>query len=179
MYSSSHRMYQNRPFREFPPQIWTHLLITTLTTTTITLLHSPVTRKPTPIPLLSWFAKRRPNLRTFAIRIALREHIGSLHCIRSSDSRNAYTVSDHPSSWGPLNLQIRYQMRNTALPVIIGLRYIRDWPPGSKLEDQECRILKMPDIKNAGYQKCRISKMPDNKCRILKKAAKISNPYNI
>ena len=77
-------------------------------------------------------------------------HIGSLHCIGSSDSRNAYTVSDHPSSRGPLNPRIRYQMRNNALLVIIGLRYIRDWPPGSKSEDQECQILKMPDIKNAG-----------------------------
>ena len=53
-------------------------------------------------------------------------HIGSLHCIGSSDSRNAYTVSDHLSSRGPLNPRIRYQMRKYALPVIIGLQYIRD-----------------------------------------------------
>ena len=39
-------------------------------------------------------------------------HIGSLHCIGSSDSRNAYTVSDHPSSQGPLNPRIRYQIRD-------------------------------------------------------------------
>ena len=76
-------------------------------------------------------------------------HIGSLHCIGSSNSRNEYTVSDHPSSRGPLNPWIHYQMRNNALPVIIGLQYIRDWPPGSKSVDQECWILKMPDIKNA------------------------------
>ena len=52
--------------------------------------------------------------------------VGTLHCTGSSDSRNEYTVSDHPSSRGPLNLRIRYQMRNNALPVIIGLQYIRD-----------------------------------------------------
>ena len=40
-------------------------------------------------------------------------------------------------------------MRNNALPIIIGLQYIWDLPPGSKSGDQECWISKMPDIKNA------------------------------
>ena len=72
--------------------------------------------------------------------------VGTLHCIGSSDSRNEYTVSDHPSSRGPLNPRIRYQIWNNALPVIIGLQYIRDWPPGTKSGNEKCRILI-----NAGY----------------------------
>ena len=35
-------------------------------------------------------------------------HIGTLHCTGRSDSRNAYSVADDPSSRGPVNPRISF-----------------------------------------------------------------------
>ena len=63
------------------------------------------------------------------------------HYTGLSNSRNEYTVLDDLSSQGPLNLWICYKTRNNALPVIIGLQYIRDWPSNTKSGNHECQML--------------------------------------
>ena len=46
-------------------------------------------------------------------------HIGTLHCTGWSDLRNRYSVSDDPSSWGPVNPQINlYLPSNIQIPEI-------------------------------------------------------------
>src|SRR5271168_3799139 len=38
-----------------------------------------------------------------AVEVEAQDHIPALHCTGPSDSRNEYSVSDHPSSRGPAN----------------------------------------------------------------------------
>ena len=54
------------------------------------------------VPGVDYFDTFAPVARLASIRTVLAQ-VGTLHCTGSSDSRNEYTVSDHPSSRGPLN----------------------------------------------------------------------------
>src|SRR6202522_2938350 len=81
----------------------------------------------------------------------LRGPVGALHCTGPSDSRNEYSVSDHPSSRGPTNPRMGYQIGKNALPVITGPIIPTGWLWAMP------QMMPVPNCcpGNAGYRPCR------------------------